>query len=265
MAAVTNVDDAETCMDALSLSPARPTLLDVLARLAENGFAAEVVRCVRLCRDAASNKELWERVVDVPRGVRLYTRLMHFAAAGDVAGVHAALARGASVGARGANEWTALHVACERGTLAAVSAILDAGAAVDARTALGDAPLHAAAREGHADVIEALAARSADVYARNKAGWMPLHAASAAGRAVAAAALLRASPTRAYANALCGAGLTALMWAASRGHIDVVRTLLASGLCDADAVCARGLTARQYGSGRRDIVAALESTSRVVP
>ena len=69
----------------------------VVHLVAANGFAAEMVRCVDLCRDTQANVELMEYVRDEPRGAQRRTRLMYHSACGDIAGVLASLRLRASV------------------------------------------------------------------------------------------------------------------------------------------------------------------------
>ena len=115
-AAAAAVDD----VDAGPAPPAIPhsplTLTDVLARLGENGYGREAVRCVSICKDARANVQLWERVLDLehiathdPSGRRV-TRLMHWADVGDVVRVRDTLDRGAKV----TGVCRALFAACRR-------------------------------------------------------------------------------------------------------------------------------------------------------
>ena len=195
-------------------SAASPLLfLAVLARLAENGYAREVVRCVNICRGARSNARLWARIVDLPHPAVVYrwrgseTRLLHWACEGDLARVRETLGRGADIAACDTNGRTALFWASMRGHLAVVRELLDHGA---------------------------------DVSARNDAGLTPLMRACYCGHAATAAELLRVG---ADVNAVCNDGWSALMEAAIDGYVDVVRVLLAVPGVDVNLTNARGDTA----------------------
>ena len=119
----------------------RPTLNDIVARVGENGYAASLVRCVRVCKDMRDNAQLWERVVDVLHadassgvdGDSRATRLVHWAREGDAARVRETLRRGARVNARDASGCTALYWASRGGHLGIVHELLERGADVDAR------------------------------------------------------------------------------------------------------------------------------------
>ena len=164
------------------LPHARPTLHDVLARLAENGFARECVRCVRICKDAAANAQLWERVVDLQHadpaagGGAGYaaTRLVHWVRRGDAARVRGTLDRGASVSGIDSSGHSALWYATWRGDVSIVRELLGRGATIDAVTGGGWTMLMQAAYGGHTAIVSELAARGAAVDARDGVGWTPL-------------------------------------------------------------------------------------------
>ena len=75
----------------------------------------------------------------------------------DAAGVQLLLKHKARVDARGANEQTALMLACAMNNPDVVGVLLDAGAAVDARDAAGMTALMHAAHEGSESVLQRLA------------------------------------------------------------------------------------------------------------
>ena len=213
--------------DDTTLNHPRPTLTDVVARLGENGYAREIVRCVRVCKDMRANAQLWERVVNLQHVAvgavygRRTTPLIHWAAAGDVARVREALARGANVDACDSRGFTALYYAYAGGDVAAE--LRARGAADGERAHRGI--LHAAG-DGNTALVLDLVACGADVNARYEAGgWMPLINACLRGHAATVAELLRLG---ADVNAQDRDGLSSLLFAAWKGHIDVVRVLLAA-------------------------------------
>ena len=244
-----------------------PLFLAVIARLAENGYAAEVVRCVNVCKDARSNAQLWERVVDLPHrepGVaglsarHCTKRLIHWAREGDLERVRETLARGADVNARDTSGRPALYWASRGGHLAVARELLDRGADVEARHKHGKTALMAAAASGHTAVVLELAARGADVNARNDAGETPLIWATSTGHAASAAELLRLG---ADVNALSNRGWTALMEAASGGHADAIRVLLAAPGIDVNVAEEDDFTALSWArlEGHAATVALLEA------
>jgi len=250
-------------------SDASPTLfLAVLARLGENGYAREAVRCVNVCKDARSNVQLWERIVDLPHADKTApawhgtayrpTRLMHWAEAGDVARVRATLGRGADIDVRDSMGHTSLYWASCGGHVAVVRELLDRGADANARSINGGTALHIASNADRTAVVRELAARGADVNATDNAFDTPLMVACSHGRSATVAALLLVG---ADVNPRDGNGWTALMQAALQGHADVVRVLLAAPGVDVGLADAYGYSALQWARdwGHADIVAQLEA------
>lgn len=185
---------------AVVTSPASPALfLKVLARVAENGYSAELADCVALCCDTRDNLELrWlvynrlrvpsaaaQQVAqaqregrpavarstwwhsqswcdDPARDADSRTLLMLLAQAGDLRRVREAVRRGARVHAANGAGRTALHYASEGGHTDVVAFLLECGADVGARD-LGDGtPLAYARQGGFDDVVSLLAAYGAD-------------------------------------------------------------------------------------------------------
>jgi ankyrin repeat protein len=123
--------------------------------------------------------------------------------------------------------------------------LIDAGADVSADNRYGVTPLHLAARGGDAASAWALLRAGADPNTSLPEGETVLMTAAKAGSADVVRALLTgigespdapssyaapAPATRAEVNAREGwYGQTALMWAAAKGHADVVRLLLDAG------------------------------------
>jgi len=111
----------------------------------------------------------------------------------------------------------------------------------DGRTAL-----HWAAAEGREAKVRALLGLGAALLTRDGSGWTPLMSASSAGHASVVAALLRAagsdSAKKTAASAVNDRGCSALHYACSKAHRDVVALLLDAG-ADARAKDAFGSTA----------------------
>ena len=163
-----------------------------------------------------------------------------------VAGRHPAIVkllveRGADVRARSNGGFTPLLFAAQQGDLASGRTLLDAGADVnDARTTDRLTALMVAAAGGHADFAVLLMDRGANSGLVDQSGYTALHyAALDPRRAALVKALLDrgANPnprtTRdTRANTTSGVsvkGATPLFLAASRGHLDTVRALVAGG------------------------------------
>ena len=145
----------------------------------------------------------------------------------DETALRALLRDGADVDRPRGDGATALHWAAYRDDVETVRLLLASGAAVDPANELGVTPLWLAANNGSPAVVEALLAAGADPNRALPSGETPLMNASRTGSAAAVRALLarRADPhAREHAH-----DQTALMWAASQGHPEVVRLLLAAG------------------------------------
>lgn len=147
---------------------------------------------------------------------------------GHAAAVKFLLDKGASVEARNANGFTALHTASAKGRLAVVEVLLKRGA--KAAVECGPkrhTPLHDAAFDGHLAVARALLGAGAAIDARTSEGATPLHGAAQNGHADMVEFLLvkgaKVDPTFGPAR------LTPLHVAAERGHATIVRKLLLFG------------------------------------
>ncbi|QND16813.1 ankyrin repeat domain-containing protein [Rhizobium leguminosarum bv. trifolii] len=109
----------------------------------------------------------------------------------------------------------------------ALEQALAGGAKVDDRAADQATPLIAAALGKQADIVELLLNKGADVTARNSGGFTPLHAAAYAGSAAIARQLLaKGAPLDDAENK---AGVTPLMVAGEENHLDVAELLIAEG------------------------------------
>ena len=134
-------------------------------------------------------------------------RLLAAAATGDVAGITGALADGASADARDADGTPATMLATRGGHVGALHALADAEADMDAQDGTLDNPMLYAGREGLLDILRVANEAGADPAVTNRYGGV------------------------------------ALIPASERGHVEVVRYLLAETDVDVDHVNRLGWTA----------------------
>ena len=160
---------------------------------------------------------------DLARRLAHAPDLREAAALGDLPRLKELIAEAdaATIDARGADGWTALHLAAFFGRAEAVAALLEAGA--DARAvsanATANTPLHAAlAGCAGLDIVDALLARGADAGAAAGAGVTPLHLAAKRGDAAIAKRLLARG---ADPHAALPTGRTPADVAGDRGHMDL--------------------------------------------
>ncbi len=114
--------------------------------------------------------------------------------------------------------WAAFHSDAEM-----TKALLAAGAAVDAANHYGVTPLLQASRNGDVELIKVLLDAGAQPTRWHAEGETPLMAAARTGRVDAVQLLLSAGS---FVNAVDPfQEETALMWASSEGHLEVVKTL----------------------------------------
>ena len=154
------------------------------------------------------------------------TRLADAARAGDRDAVNTLIASGATVDAPGPDGTTALHWAVYHDDLAMTSRLLDAGANVNAVNRNGATPLTLGCTNRGAAVIDRLLKAGADPGLAAD-GAPPLLACARAG-AVGAVQMLIARGADVNAKDTWR-GQTALMWAASEDHAELIKTLLAGG------------------------------------
>jgi 26S proteasome non-ATPase regulatory subunit 10 len=131
---------------------------------------------------------------------------------------------------------------------------------VDVTDEDGRTALHWAAAEGHAETARALLAAGANARHKDDGGWTPLMSCASAGHALVARLLL--VPAVAVAVDDTNArGCTALHYACSKAHMDVVTLLLAAGADprrrDKTGATALHRAAAAAGGGSAEIVAAL--------
>jgi ankyrin repeat protein len=204
------------------------------------------------------------------------TPLLRAVYQGDQAAVRRLIAARADVNAANRLGMTPLLMASRLGNAAVADALLKAGANPHASGPEGETALMAAAGAGSVDIVRALLARGANVNAREEAEnqdalmWAAdeghgevVKVLLAAGADASAAARATALPNfrgdggRMWTNHASG-GLTALMFAARRGHVDVARQLAEAG-ADLNRANPDGLTALTLAviNDRLDLAAAL--------
>ncbi len=133
----------------------------------------------------------------------------------------------------------------------------DANTQAEVRTTRDESALMLASLKGYLDVCKKLIARDADV---NKPGWTPLHYAATGGHLDVIRLLVE---HHAYVDASSPNGSTPLMMAAMYGTIDAVKLLLAEG-ADPQIKNALGLTAIDFAAKiqKDDVVAYIASVIR---
>ncbi|KAK4144967.1 ankyrin repeat-containing domain protein [Dichotomopilus funicola] len=185
---------------------------------ASNGYA-EIVRA--LLQGPWGNT----RMLNVPCNSG-HTPLYGAAWENHVDAVRVLLDFGADLHAMNENKWTALHVAAFNGHPATVSLLLSRGASVHTRSTTGRSPLGSTAQEGHVEVLRLLLQHGAVASQTDNDGETPLYTAANSGdHPDAVALLLQYRPD--LINTPTNNGWTPLAAAAFKGHIGVVRALLA--------------------------------------
>jgi ankyrin repeat protein len=145
----------------------------------------------------------------------------------DAAAVRTLLRQRADVNATEGDGATALHWAAYHGNTAIADQLIAAGARVDAANDLSITPLALAAENGHAAIVERLLARGANPNTAAATGVTPLMRASRTGNLGSVRVLLAKG---AQVNAVeSDRRQTALMWAVSQRHPDIVKALLENG------------------------------------
>ena len=170
-------------------------------------------------------------------GSHFVTPLIIAAHNGHLNSVKILLGYGADIEARGTlkieNEviegCTPLWAAAASGRLDVVKLLIEQNAEVDGRTSTGSTPLRAAAYDGYLDIVRCLVESGADVNARSRGDSSSLMAACYCGYLSVATYLINKG---AFMDLKCNDlknGNTALHYAVQRGHLEVVRQLLALG------------------------------------
>jgi len=140
------------------------------------------------------------------------------------AAVRSLLARGFNPNTKDEKGTPGLVVALQEGALRVASLLIDSPRLVpETRNAADESPLMMAALKGHAELARRLIARDADV---NKPGWTPLHYAATGGHLDIMRLLLE---EHAFIDAQSPNGTTPLMMAASYGTPEAVKLLIEAG------------------------------------
>jgi ankyrin repeat protein len=158
--------------------------------------------------------------------------------------------------------WTPLHLASLAGSTAVVELLLDHKVDIDVRIDLGETSLYLAAFEGHHQVLELLVRREANSLLVDRDGKTPLQTAATYGKFECVRILVETRPND--INMKNKKGITALAYAASNDHLEIVRVLLEKG-ADPDIACPFGQTPLLRASyfGHLRIVEALLSATRL--
>jgi len=157
-------------------------------------------------------------------GLFAATPLVDAVKQGDIQAVRSLIKSGADVRAPEGDGATALHWAAHRDSVDLVRLLLDAGARAEVANDLGVTPLHLAAANGNPATMRLLLDKRASVNAASEAGVTPLMEAARSG-SVDAVRLLLAHGANVNAHETAR-GQTALMWAVSRQHPEIVKVLL---------------------------------------
>ena len=140
------------------------------------------------------------------------------------AAVRSLLARGFNPNTKDEKGAPGLVVALQEGALRVASLLIDSPRLVpETRNAADESPLMMSALKGHAELARRLIARDADV---NKPGWTPLHYAATGGHLEIMRLLLE---EHAFIDAQSPNGTTPLMMAASYGTPEAVKLLIEAG------------------------------------
>jgi ankyrin repeat protein len=140
------------------------------------------------------------------------------------------LAAGADINAADPSGETPLMIAARIGNVDVLKTLVDAGAAVNARDHVAQqTALMVAVRENNADAVKLLIEHGAEIDAATRVGKTPARRPPGAGGGSHGVGIVRSGwPDRGYQDATPG-GMTALLYAARDGRIDMVRALLAAG------------------------------------
>lgn len=171
----------------------------------------------------------------------------------DPAGAKTAIADGADLESRGANDATPLVAATKCNSVELARVLLQAGADPNATDAIQDSAYLYAGAEGLDDILRLTLAHGAEVTSTNRYGGTALIPASEHGHVSTVRILLEAGVPVDHINNLNWTALheAIVLGTGSADHIEVVRLLLAAGadptIPDGDGVLPRRLAlARGY-------------------
>ncbi len=176
------------------------------------------------------------------------TELMQAARGRELERLQALLNAGADANLANDNGGTPLMYAVLGGDLEIVHVLLDRGADFDARADNGWSATMIAAAKGYDHILELLLARGADPNAPDVYQWTPLMRAGYENRPAIVRLLLQ--DDRVDINRRGEKGFTALHLAATQGHLEIVRLLLAAG-ADRNIRDADGRTAYEFATQRQ--------------
>ena len=153
--------------------------------------------------------------------------LVQAAKRNDAATVRTLLRQRVDANAKEGDGATALHWAAYHGNTTITDQLIAAGARVEVANDLAITPLALAAENGHAAIVDRLLARGANPNAASATGVTPLMRAARTGNVASVRALLAKG---AQVNAAeSDRQQTALMWAVSQDHPEIVKALLENG------------------------------------
>ena len=182
-------------------------------------------------------------------------RIVTAAADQDPESVLALLDQGVDPNAARPDGATALLWAAHWDDVELVERLLRAGADVNAADDHGVTPLERAAENASVAMVEMLLAAGADVHARQTSGLTPLMTAARTGSVDVVEALIRGGAD--INAAVTATGSTALMWAVSERHPEIVHALLAAG-ADPRASTIKGFTPLMYAARNGDVATAAD-------
>jgi ankyrin repeat protein len=157
-------------------------------------------------------------------------RLIEAVRAKNAGRIRALIAERVDVNARQGDQATALHWAAHLDDEVIIDLLLRAGAKADVADDTGATPLYLACVNGNADIVTRLLDAGANAKTSLLTGETALMTCARAGSATAVRALLRRGAAVNVINARESShNQTALMWAASQSHPDVVAALLEGG------------------------------------
>lgn len=133
--------------------------------------------------------------------------------------------RGMDIDARGAEGYTALHMAIMKEEVGVVALLIEGGADVEARDDDGLTPLHIAVAQGDLSIIESLLGNGADVNTANAYGTTALHGAVKMNPSAIPVLINHGANTESHD----GSGATPLLLAVAEGQTESIRLLIDGG------------------------------------